>query len=401
MKIAFIALPYAEDTVIVPPLPLTYIAALLEQQRHIVRIYDLALCGTTPLVNALAPLCAFRPHIVVVASADPGAATVTEAALNGCNAPVLRLGVALRQAAPGLAVAQALWRMDEQRDYNDEQSVIFGALLALDDDLDSLPFPARHLLPLEQYPLFTPAGELQTTVLAGQQIGANTIIPRNPTLIVAELRSVAREHGIRHFVFPNPPLTSDPTWLRDMLYRLATSDLGIGWEGSVRHECMTPDLLQMCRRAGCEVLCFEFDAVEVLDSKSARAALTTTVAQAHKLGISVRAHIRLQPPYGAVPALVDMSATFGLDDVRFSVQQHAAPPEQAVSDGLALEDVAEMARSRYRSSRSRQFFIDRFGPQLGPMLWRVGRAGLLGRTWQRYADGAEDSSGMVARSYGG
>lgn len=400
MKIAFIALPEPEENVIAPPLPLTYIAALLEEQRHIVRIYDLALRGTTPLPSALAPLRAFRPHIVVIASDDARAAMAAEAALGGCNAPVLRLAGALREAAPGQAVAQALWRMNEQPVRNDEQSVIFGALLALDDDLDSLPFPARHLLALEQYPLFTPAGELQTTVLTGQQFDANTIIPRNPALIVAELRSVAREHGIRHFVFPSPPLTHDLAWLREALYHLATSDLGIGWEGNVRHEHLTPDLLQMCRRAGCEVLCFEFDALEVLDSKQARAALSATVAQAHKLGISVRAHIQLQPPYGAVPALVDMSATFGLDEVRFSVAQSETVREHT-GDGLELEDVAEMARSRYRSSRSRQFFIDRFGPQLGPVLWRVGRAGLLGRTWRRYADGAADSNELIAESYGG
>jgi hypothetical protein len=235
-------------------------------------------------------------------------------------------------------------------------------------------------------------------VLAGQQIGANTIIPRRPVQIVAELRSVAREHGIRHFVFPDPPLTHDLAWLRDMLYHLGTADLGIGWEGKARHECLTPELLRMCRQAGCEVLCFEFDALEVLDSKPARAALSAIVEQAHALGISVRAHIKLEPPYGAVPALVDMSATFGLDDVRFSVQQQMQ--QYPMGEGLGLEDVAEMARSRYRSSRSRQFFIERFGPQLGPMLWRVGRAGLLGRTWQRYADGGEDSNGMVTGSYG-
>ena len=52
-------------------------------------------------------------------------------------------------------IAQALWWIDQRPKGEDEQSVIFEALLALDDDLDSLPFPARHLLPLEQYPLFT------------------------------------------------------------------------------------------------------------------------------------------------------------------------------------------------------------------------------------------------------
>ena len=103
-------------------------------------------------------------------------------------------------------------------------------------------------------------------------------------------------------------------------------------------------------------------------------------------GIFVRAQIELEPPYDAIPALVDLSATFGLDDVRFNIRQRAVAPAPTTGQP-AVEQVAEMAHLRYRSRRSRQYFIERFGPQLGPMLWRVGRAGLLGRTLQRYANG--------------
>ncbi len=354
------------------------------------------------IAESLAPLRAFRPHLAVVAAADPDVIAATEAALVESNTIVLPLGIDLRVAAPGQAVAQALWWMDKRSSTEDEQSVIFEALLALDDDLDSLPFPARHLLPLEQYPLFTPMGDLQTTILTGQQFGADSLIPRNPSLIVAELRSVAREYGIRHFVFAGPLLTADLSWLHDLLYHLATSDLGISWEGSLRHDILTTDLLRMCRRAGCEVLCFPLDGIEVLGSRSARAALSATVEQAHDLDMAVRAQIQLDPTYAAMPMLVDVSATFGLDDVRFSVRRHATHVPPAASDSpdmVALENVAEMVQSRYRTSRSRQFFIERFGPRMGPMIWRVGRAGLLGRTWQRYADGGEETGGTVARIY--
>src|SRR5205823_1421390 len=165
----------------------------------------------------------------------------------------------------------------------------------------------------------------------------------------------ANEHGIRHVVFSDPPLTQDLAWLREMLYHLATADLGIGWEGSVHHQQLTPDLLHLFRHAGCEALCFQFEAVQVLDSRNERAALSAIVEQAHKLDINVRAHIQLSPPYGTVPALVDLSATFGLDDVRFSDRQHTVAHERSGSGRLAVEEVTEMARSRYRSSRSRQF----------------------------------------------
>jgi hypothetical protein len=399
VKIAFIALPHAEDPIITPPLPVGYLAALLEQQRHIVRIYDLALQDLTSPADALGPLRAFRPHVAVVATTDQTVAQAIEAALAGCNAIVMPLGVDLRVAAPGQAVAQALWWIDKRPDGEDEQSVIFEALLGLDDDLDSLPFPARHLLPLEQYPLFTPMGDLQTTVLTGQQFGADSVIPRNPALIIAELRSVAREYGIRHFVFSGPLLSADLNWLHDMLYHLATSDLGIHWEGSIDYTCMTSELLRMCRRAGCEVLCLPLNAIEVLGSRGARAALSSVVKQAHELDIAVRAQIQLDPTYAAMPTLVDLAATFGLDDVRFSVPPHADQVQRAIGDAVALENVAEMVQSRYRSSRSRQFFIERFGPRMGPMLWRVGRAGLLGRTWQRYADGGDEAGGTVPNGY--
>ncbi len=158
----------------------------------------------------------------------------------------------------------------------------------------------------------------------------------------------------------------------------------------MRHQCLSSELLDLFRRAGCEALCFEFNAVDVLDSREQRAALSELVAHAHELGMWVRAQIELAPPYGAVSALVDMSATFGLDDVRFNVSQRAVAQEQAEAERPESIDLAEMAHLRYRSRRSRQLFIQRFGPQLGPMLWRAGRAGLLGRAWQYYADGAAD-----------
>jgi hypothetical protein len=385
VKIALVALPQLEDTPVAPPLPLAYIAAILEQQRHIVRIYDLALCEATLLAEAAIPLRAFRPHVVAI-TAGAQVSAAARAALSGCNAPIMKLGVVLRAFAPNQTAVQALWQMDEQPVAEDEQNVICNALLALNEDLDSLPFPARHLLPLEQYPLRTPAGELQTTLLAGQPGGESGALLRAPSQIAAEIRSIAREHGIRHVIFADLSLTHDMAWLSELLEHLADADLGVGWEGRVRHERLSAELLHTFRRAGCEILCFQFNAAEVLDTREQRAALSAIVEQAHELGIIVRAQIELEPPYDAIPALVDLSATFGLDDVRFNVRQRAAAPAPATNHP-AIEQVAEMARSRYRSRRSRQYFIERFGPQLGPMLWRVGRAGLLGRTWQRYANG--------------
>jgi hypothetical protein len=393
VKIALVALPQPDSVAggcVAPPLPLGYLAALLEQQRHIVRIYDLALAPEIAPTELLAPLHAFRPQLVVIAADAHAAPADTAQALAAIKARVMWLGTSLRVVSPGQAVAQALWHIDRRTNNRDEQSVIYDALLSLDDDLDSLPFPARHLLPIEQYSLVAANGDLQTTVLLAQQLTADTVILRQPALIAAELHSIAREHGIRHFLFPPPTITYDPAWLHDLLQYLASDDLTIYWEASVRYEALDTNLLQLMRRAGCERLTFEFDVEDVLLSRDKRATLMTLIRQTHELGIGVRAHIELDAPYNAVPALVDISATFGLDDVRFEIVRADQPGiERAIDGPMTLEEITEMARMRYRTSRSRQFFVDRFGPQLGPILWRVGRAGLLGRTWRRYAGGED------------
>src|SRR5262245_52433139 len=101
---------------------------MLEQQRHIVRIYDLALCDAVSLAEALAPLRTFRPHIVAIAATDPRAATAAAAALGGSGAAVLQLGSALRTFAPGQTIASTVWQLDQQPAAENDQNLIFSTL---------------------------------------------------------------------------------------------------------------------------------------------------------------------------------------------------------------------------------------------------------------------------------
>lgn len=393
MKIAFVALPRQEDvhtSRIAPPLPLAYIAAMLEQRRHIVRIYDMALAQGAPLTASLAPLRSFRPHLIVIATDSLAASAPVEAALDGTSGTIIRLGTALRDGSITQAVTRALWHVDEQTSRSGEQSVIFEAILALDDNLDAMPYPARHLLSLEQYPLLTVGGELQTTICIGQQVSPTYLAVRPPIHVVAELQSIIREHGIRHFVLSGAALTSDPQWQDELLQQFMASGLQALWEATVEYDALTPELAARMKFAGCETISFAFVAGEVLVSREKRAILSKVAGYAHEAGLGVRADIQLDPPYSMMPSLIDVSATLGLDAVHFYVLPNVALDARTNADGVSLEEITEMARTRYRSSRSRQFFVERFGAQLGPVLWRVGRAGLLGRTWQRYADGGDD-----------
>ncbi|MFO7167150.1 MAG: hypothetical protein DIU80_003890 [Chloroflexota bacterium] len=395
MKIALVALPHPQETAAAPPLPLAYVAALLEQQRHIVRIYDLAVRGTTPNGDRLASLQTFRPHVALLVSESAEARLAVEPRLASCGAAVLHLCLSMREWASGHEVASALRPADHCRSPSkDEQNVIIDVLLALDDDLDALPFPARHLLPLEHYPMHTSTGDLRTPLLIGRRVGG-TYQMRNPALLVSEIRSVAHEHGILHFLLAGAPLTHDRAWLRALLGRLREARLGIRWEASVDFERLDRELLEALRSQGCEGLCFAFDAMAVLDVKEARAALVEAVSMAHDLGMFVRGRISLEPRFSSMPALVDMAATFGLDDVQFYVLPLPPVAERTVGEP-PLESFAELVRERYQASRSRQQFIERFGARLGPVIWRMGRSGLLGSDVRRQASGGDVPSEVVA-----
>jgi hypothetical protein len=225
-----------------------------------------------------------------------------------------------------------------------------------------------------------------------RRYGTSSILLRQPALIIAELSNIVREYGIRHFIFLGPPITHNKEWLHDLLRRLAIAELGPCWEANVRYEALDHQTLELCRRAGCETLGFEFTAGEVLLSQEKRAELIALIQKAHALGIHVRAHIELEEVYGAIPELVDISATFGLDDVQFNLlQEQRSEDEYGRSETVNIKDVVEMVRSRYRSSRGRHAFVERFGAQLGPLLWHLGRTGLLGRSWQHYASGEDNA----------
>jgi hypothetical protein len=379
VKIALVALPRLDEPLATPPLPLCYVAAFLEQQRHIVRIYDQALYQGDPRVDYLEAIRAFRPQVTIVAADNvaEAAAVAGRVTFSGTALPLL-LGV--RDHLPPWLASHALAELNRVLPHTSEvKRLVACALLALDDDLDRLPFPARHLLALERYPLTTPEGELRTPVLIGRLRRDGTPAPRQPALLMTELRSLVQEHGVRHVMLSGLALTDDLDWLYAVLSHLSNMHLGIRWEGRVSYTRLTTTLLEAFRRSGCEALTFEFAALAALESKSERDALIHTVHQARELGMRVTGHIALDPQYPAIPAVVDMSATFGLDEVRFFVSPPVAAHQYEEAADMAA--LITLAREHYRASRSRQYFIDRFGAHLGTMIWYIGRTGLFGKRW--------------------
>jgi hypothetical protein len=382
LNIALIALSHTGKR-LTPPLTMAYLATLLEQRRHIVRIYDLALEPQLPLATALRPLHSFRPQVVII-SGDREELLV--AAVNALkleqhthvlSMPMSRTGL----DAPHVCASVLNWLQRQGF-----ESPSFGAGSEADPvvGLDDLPFPARHLLSLEHYELRAVGGELQTTVPIGALGLEHEVILRSPTQIVAELRSISHEFGLRHYVFPDLPITYDQTWLFELLTRMCDANLEIGWEATADAEHLEESVINHLARAGCEALCFDLDAALVFESTATRARLRTVVEHARAHGIFLRANVKIEPPYESVPRLVDVAATFGLDDVSFDVLN-----AEAVGVSSESSQIQAMVRQLYDAGRDRQRFISRFGPALGNLIWRL-------RGPQRQPTKSLDDDGLTA-----
>ena len=349
---ALIALP-CQGKPVHPPLTLAYVATLLEQRRHIVRVYDLGLDPEVNLEFAFQPLRSFRPQVVIVSGDQPDViATAVDILHRDKYAQVLPVPMSRSGVDASTVCNEVLQWLDQQAGGEPGRTPTLT--------IDQLPLPARHLLlSLESYNLRATRGELQTTLLVGALEANGRFVLRSPTGIVAELRSVSHEFGLRHYLIADVPLTLDRAWLVELLTRLCDAKLGIGWEAIAQPEQLDAELIAHMARAGCEILGFQLDAVNVFESTAARQALQKAVTSARQNGIFVQATLKLEPPYESIPHLVDVAATFGLDAVRFDVA------------GGEAASVGAIAQKIYDQGRERQRLINRFGAALGGLIWHL------------------------------
>jgi len=130
-------------------------------------------------------------------------------------------------------------------------------------DLDALPLPARHLLPMERY--IGPDGDRFTTIVATRgcpgrciycsvnQSFGRRLRHHDPQRVAQEMALCRERFDTRVFAFVDDTFTSDRQWVLRLCDALRTS----GLHGSVRWFCLTrvdrvdPELLAAMREAGC------------------------------------------------------------------------------------------------------------------------------------------------------
>jgi anaerobic magnesium-protoporphyrin IX monomethyl ester cyclase len=141
------------------------------------------------------------------------------------------------------------------------------------EDLDSLPFPARHLLPMKE--LFeavkkTPIrGEIRkpcARVLTSRGCPNNCIFcsnhivmgkkwrGRSPENVVDELEQIVKTYGVKQVDFEDDNLTFNRKRMEAICNQIVERSIDLEWytPNGVRADCLDAELLGKMRRCGCQ-----------------------------------------------------------------------------------------------------------------------------------------------------
>lgn len=154
------------------------------------------------------------------------------------------------------------------------------------ENLDSVPFPARHLVHNELY--FRPdTMATQTTIvtnrgcpysciycLAGVVSGKKNRY-RSPDNVLAELEECVSRFGIRNFLFRSDLFTQNRKWVADLCQGILDRNLDIEWGANSRVDSIDSEVLQWMKRAGCWILAYGVESgnAEMLERINKRATL--------------------------------------------------------------------------------------------------------------------------------
>lgn len=159
------------------------------------------------------------------------------------------------------------------------------------EDLDSIPFPARHLVRNELY--FRPdTMEPQTTIVTNRGCPHACVYCLAPVVsgkknryrsvgnVLAEIRECVERFGIRNFLFRSDLFTQNKKWVIELCQAIIDAKLDIEWASNSRVDTINAEMLHWMKKAGCWIIAYGVESgnQEMLDLMKKKA----TVEQARE-----------------------------------------------------------------------------------------------------------------------
>ncbi len=291
---------FAKKASVWPPLNLAYLAAIAENRGHEVKIID-GEAENMPISEMIRHVAAFEPDIIGLTATTPFFHVVVELAKslkqNFREIPIVIGGAhisILREKAFGpffdyafIGEAEESWPLfleqyEKRGDiseikgilYRDKNETKFTGAAAPITDVDSIPFPARHLLKTDNYNIGTLQGgknftTIMTTrgcpfkcIFCSTKVFGKRIRKRSPRLVVDEMISVISKFNIKHFIILDDTLTLDKNHIVELCDIIESEKLDITLDGSTRANLVDEEIISRLAKVGLIRLSFGLESVD-------------------------------------------------------------------------------------------------------------------------------------------
>ena len=283
--------PYPLEEAPAPPLGVTYVAAAFEAAGAEVRIFDYIVSRYTP-EKLGQQIDAFRPDILGATSVTlnfPGAAEIVCAAkrhrpslLTIMGGPHVSFsaertlndypGIDLIVAGEGeRTIAELMANRCDTGKWSQIPGLVFrrdGRIVDTGprpfiEDLDTLPLPARHLLPLSRYQalgysisIITSRGCPYSCIFCqGRRMVGNRVRLRKAALVVDEIAEIL-SYGIDRINVADDLFVSSRGKVREVCDEILKRGLKFAWSAFARVNTVDLETLKLMREAGCDSISF-------------------------------------------------------------------------------------------------------------------------------------------------
>jgi anaerobic magnesium-protoporphyrin IX monomethyl ester cyclase len=210
-----------------------------------------------------------------------------------------------------------------------------------DLDLDTLPLPARHLLPMERYipwpmnhrrlpqvHLFVSRGcPWRCAFCCVPNIWGRKVRLPSPAKVIEEIRHAIDHFGAREINFWDDTFTAEPEWLTEVCERIASERLDIIWRCNAKVNDMTPSMARTMKKSGCWQITFGMESANEDSLKTIRKGqqvhhMKEAIRVTQDAGIEVRGLFMLGLPSETpekAQNTIDFAITSNIDHAHFSL----------------------------------------------------------------------------------
>ncbi len=346
MKVLLLLPPYEKNQIfrksmknlgaVLPPLGIAYIAAVLEKDKHTVKIIDGPAMATIldySFLDLENDIHTFQPEVIGLSAStsqiEYAKKTITIIKKVVPNAIII-LGGPLISATPDtlldlpevaygaygeadLTFSILLQKIEKKEPLENVEGVIWredGKVKflkpAVVKDLDQIPMPARHLLPMHIYRP-SPANYRRTpatTMMTSRGCPHLCIFCSRPTegtqfryhsaeRVIQEMEYLIKEYGIKDIQIFDDTFTLVPSRTEKICHLIIEKKLDISWNCMTRIDKVTPELLRLMKEAGCYEVGIGIESGSDRVLQFIKKSLTTDkvregVRWAHTAGLDVR-----------------------------------------------------------------------------------------------------------------